>query len=183
MKTKAKQRGIVLIVVLIMLAIFTVIVVSMLTGSNINFKIAGNQQNRIEAKQSASNAIESYISNPANFAIPLPEGNTEFGSDFNGDGSDDMVAVVAPPTCLSSEPIKQSELDVADPADAQCLGTAQNSSSGVLTDDSAALQGNSWCAKMTWDVGATVSDARTNTEVEIHQGVYLREVIGTPCLN
>ena len=43
MKTKAKQRGIVLIVVLIMLAIFTVIVVSMLTGSNINFKIAGNQ--------------------------------------------------------------------------------------------------------------------------------------------
>lgn len=178
-----KQQGVVLIVVLIMLAIFSVIVVSMLSGSNINFKIAGNQQHRLEAKNSARNAIESYISNSANFAFPLPSKDTLFGSDFNGDGADDMVAVVAPPTCLSSEPIKQVELDVADPADAQCLGTAQSGSAGILSDDGAALQGNSWCAKMTWDVSAAVNDAKTNTEIVMHQGVYLREIIGTPCLN
>ena len=85
-----RQSGLVLIVVLVMLGIFSIIIVSMLSGSNINFKIAGNQQYHIESKNAASNAIESFVSNPANFAIPLPDGNTEFGSDFNGDGSDEV---------------------------------------------------------------------------------------------
>lgn len=178
-----RQSGLVLIVVLVMLGIFSIIIVSMLSGSNINFKIAGNQQYHIESKNAASNAIESFVSNPANFAIPLPDENTEFGSDFNGDGSDDMVAVVAPPTCLSTDPIKQVELDVADPADAQCLGTGKSNTSGVLTDDDVALQGNSWCTKMRWDIAATVGDAKTESRLQMHQGVYLREVIGTPCLN
>ncbi len=183
MKVVRFQSGAVLLVALVMLGIFSIIVVSMLGGSNINFKIAGNQQYHVEAKSAASNAIEAFVSNSANFAIPLPDKNTLFDNDFNGDGKVDMVAVVAPPLCLNTAPIKQRELDVADPADAQCLGTGQGSSGGVLTDDSAALQGNSWCTKMSWDIAATVGDANTASRVEMHQGVYLREVIGTPCLN
>lgn len=177
------QRGLVLIVVLVMLGIFSVIVVSMLGGSNINFRIAGNQQYHIESKSAARHAIESFISNPANFAIPLPAGNTEFSNDFNGDGKTDLVAVVAPPSCLSTDPIKQVELDVSDPADAQCLGTGKGVAGGVLTDDGAALQGNSWCTKMRWDIAANVSDGKTGSHLAMHQGIYLREVIGTPCLN
>ncbi len=183
MKTARSQSGVVLIVALVMLGIFSVIVVSMLRGSNINFKIAGNQQYHLEAKHAASNAIEAFLSNPANFAIPLPDEDTEFSHDFNGDGKVDMVAVVAPPTCLNTTPIKQPELDVSDPSDAQCLGSGQLGGGGVLSDDGAAAQGNSWCTKMNWDVVASVGDAKTDSRIEMHQGVYLREVIGTPCPN
>ncbi|GAA4103565.1 pilus assembly PilX N-terminal domain-containing protein [Zhongshania borealis] len=177
-----QQRGVVLIVVLIMLGVFSVIVVSMIGGSNINFKIAGNQQYRMEAKMAARNGVESYISNPANFALPLPTSDAFVNSDFNGDGVADMIAVVAPPDCLRAVPILQSALDVADPHDAQCLGSAQQNNSGLFHASGASSAGNSWCSKMTWDVGARVSDAKTGVDVAMHQGVYLRAIIGTTCL-
>lgn len=177
-----RQSGVVLIVVLIMLAVFSVIVFSMVSGSNINFKIAGNQQYRMEAKSAARNGIEAYISNPANFELPLPQNNAIQGSDFNGDGVDEMSAIIPPPDCLRAKPIKMAELDVANPADAQCLGTAQSSNPGILSDGGNA-SGNSWCTKMTWDVRANVSDNTTGAGVTMHQGVYLRAIIGTPCLN
>lgn len=178
-----RQSGVVLIVVLIMLAVFSVIVFSMVSGSNINFKIAGNQQYRMEAKSAARNGIEAYISNPANFELPLPEDNAIQGSDFNGDGVDEMSAIIPPPDCLRAKPIKMAELDVAKPVDAQCLGTAQSSNSGLLSDGSSSGNGNSWCTKMTWDVRAYVSDNTTGAGVTMHQGVYLRAIIGTPCLD
>tara|TARA_R110001599_G_scaffold57562_4_gene158160 strand:- start:1149 stop:1712 length:564 start_codon:yes stop_codon:yes gene_type:complete len=177
-----QQRGVVLIVVLIMLGVFSVIVVSMIGGSNINFKIAGNQQYRMEAKMAARNGVESYISNPANFALPLPTSDAYVNSDFNGDGVADMIAVVAPPNCLRAVPILQSALDVADPHDAQCLGSAQQNNSGLFHASGSSGAGNSWCSKMTWDVGARVSDAKTGVDVAMHQGVYLRAIIGTTCL-
>ncbi len=176
------QHGVVLIVVLIMLGVFSVIVVSMIGGSNINFKIAGNQQYRMEAKMAARNGVESYISNPANFALPLPTSNAYVNSDFNGDGVADMVAVVAPPDCLRAVPILQSELDVTDPHDAQCVGSAQQSNSGIFYAAGSSGTGNSWCSKMTWDVGAKVNDAKTGVDLAMHQGVYLRAIIGTTCL-
>ncbi|MFB8831149.1 hypothetical protein ACE0DR_21875 [Azotobacter sp. CWF10] len=55
-----------------MLGILTLIVAAMVNSSNINFRIAGNQQYRSEALLTAQNAIEEYISNEANFTIPLP---------------------------------------------------------------------------------------------------------------
>ncbi|WP_373081914.1 hypothetical protein [Zhongshania sp.] len=176
------QRGVVLIVVLIMLGVFSVIVVSMIGGSNINFKIAGNQQYRMEAKLAARNGVESYISNPANFALPLPTSNAYVNSDFNGDGVADMVAVVAPPECLRAVPILQAELDVTDPQDAQCVGSAQQSNSGLFYASGSSPTGNSWCSKMTWDVGAAVNDTKTGVALAMHQGVYLRAIIGTTCL-
>lgn len=178
-----RQSGVVLIVVLIMLAVFSVIVFNMVSGSNINFKIAGNQQYRMEAKSAARNGIEAYISNSANFELPLPQENAIQGSDFNGDGVDEMSAVIPPPECLRAKPIKMAELDVASPADAQCLGTGQSSNPGILSDGGSSGSGNSWCAKMTWDVRANVSDNTTGANVVMHQGVYLRAIIGTPCLN
>lgn len=177
-----RQSGVVLIVVLIMLAVFSVIVFSMVSGSNINFKIAGNQQYRMEAKSAARNGIEAYISNPANFAQPLPDADANIGSDFNGDGVDEMTAVVPPPDCLRTSAIKQAELDVADPVDAQCLGTTQDANPGLLTEGGSSSKGNSWCTKMTWNVRANVTDSNTSASIEMNQGVYVRAIIGTPCL-
>lgn len=181
-KERAQQRGVVLIVVLIMLGVFSVIVVSMLSGSNINFRIAGNQQYRLEAKYAARNAVEAYIGNPANFALPIPTETSYTGSDFDGDGVDDMVAAVAPPECLRALPILFSELDVADPDDAQCFGSASGQNTGILLDAGTKPGGGSWCTRMSWNVTAQVADERTAAALEMHQGVYLRAIIGTSCL-
>jgi Tfp pilus assembly protein PilX len=177
------QRGVVLVVTLIMLGIFTVIVVGMVTTSNINFKVAGNQQYRLEAKSAARNAVEAYISNAANFQLPLPTVSTEMASDFNGDGTVDMTATVAPPDCIRSVPIMMAELDVTDEDDAQCYGTTQNANPGILNSGAIASTGSSWCSRMNWDVAAVVADTTTGASIEMHQGVYLRTLIGTPCLN
>ena len=179
---RVKQSGVVLIVVLIMLGVFSVIVVSMLSGSNINFKIAGNQQYRQEAKFAARNAIESYISNPANFALPIPTVNSYIASDFDGDGVSDMTATVLPPDCLRTRPIQIAELDITDEDDAQCFGSGLSQNAGVLTDSGGAATGNSWCSKMSWDVEAQVADGVTGAAIEMHQGVFLRAIIGTTCL-
>lgn len=176
------ERGVVLIVVLIMLGVFSIIVVSMTGGSNINFRIAGNQQYRMEAKLTARNAVESYISNEANFALPLPTSDTYVVSDFDGDGTAEMTATVAPPDCLSINPIKHLDLDQTVKADRDCTGSGKLTNSGNFTDTSAALSGNSWCNKMNWDVSASVTDTATGVDLDMSQGVFLRAPKGTPCL-
>lgn len=176
-----QQRGVVLIVVLIMLGVFSVIVASMLTSSNVNFKIAGNQQYRVEAKLAASNALETYISNPANFSLPLPTTNSNIQSDFDGNGVADMVAVVPPPSCLRIAPVLRSELSY--PKDKDCIRTAQDIDANIFRDEEGvATVTNSGCVKMTWDVQANVTDTVTGTNLEMHQGVYLRAALGTTCL-
>lgn len=176
----SRQQGAVLIVVLVMLGILTVIVAAMVNTSNINFRIAGNQQYRAEARLAAQNGIETYISNEANFTIPLPTAAIPIATDLDGDGVDDFVASVSPPVCLRSIPIKLTELNVTKVDDASCYGSGAAQESGLLSD--AAATGNSWCSKMMWDVQSTVDDtAVTGASIEVHQGVYLRALLGTPC--
>jgi hypothetical protein len=179
----SRQRGVVLIVVLIMLGIFSVIVVSMIGGSNINFKIAGNQQYRMEAKAAARQAIESYVSNPGNFSLPLPTGSSVIGSDFNGDGVVDMSGSVPPPNCLRSAPVMRAELNERNTADRDCFRTIQTVGGNIFSDTTGTASVlKSGCVKMTWDVAATVNDTVTGAQVEMHQGIYLRASEGTTCI-
>ncbi|MBB5188030.1 MAG: Tfp pilus assembly protein PilX [Zhongshania aliphaticivorans] len=179
-KSARSQAGVVLIVVLIMLGVFSIIVVSMLSGSNINFKIAGNQQFRFEARTAAKAALESYISNSANFAIPVPEINATYSFDLNGNGNDDITANVLPPKCLRSLPIKLLALKTSNPKDDQCWKSGQKPETGIFTDE--VLSGNSDCSEITWDVQAEVKDAVTSAEITMHQGLYLRANVGTNCI-
>ncbi|MDF1691183.1 MAG: PilX N-terminal domain-containing pilus assembly protein [Zhongshania sp.] len=176
------QRGVVLVVVLIMLGVFSVIVVSMIGGSNINFKIAGNQQYRMEAKLAARHALETYVSNPNNFALPLPTGTSAIDVDFNGDGVADMSAAVPPPTCLRTAPVMRSELKERNVKDRDCFKSVQTVGGNIFSDTSGtAAVLKSGCVKMTWDTLATVNDNVTGAAVEMHQGVYLRAGEGTTC--
>jgi hypothetical protein len=179
-KDLSRQQGAVLVVVLVMLGILTIIVAAMVNSSNINFRIAGNQQYRAEAQLTAQNAIETYISNEANFIIPLPTAEISIPTDLDGDGVNEYTAVVSPPVCLRSIPIKLTELDIKRADDASCYGSGAVQESGLLTGGVAS--GNSWCSRMMWDVQSKVDDAAlTGASVEVHQGIYLRTLLGTPC--
>ena len=180
------QRGAVLVIVLVMVGIFMVIVTSLVASSSINFRIAGNQQYRMEAKSAARNAVEAFISNPDNFSIPLPQGNSIFDFNFNGvldAGGDpvvDMSASVAPPVCTKSEAIGVNELDTTKAEDVQCIGSAR-STPGIIGGSGPQGNADSWCARMNWEVNASVADEATGAEMEMAQGLSMRAVIGTPC--
>ncbi|RNL60044.1 type IV pilus modification PilV family protein [Zhongshania marina] len=179
---KKQQAGVVLIIVLIMLGVFSVIVLSMVGGSNLNFKIAGNQQYRMEAKLAARHALETYISNPNNFTSASPKTTSVIEVDFNGDGVADMAASVPPPTCLRSAPVLRSELDERNKKDRDCFRTVQAIGGNVFSDTTGiAAVLKSGCVKMTLDTLATVTDNVTGADIEMHQGVYLRAAEGTSC--
>ncbi len=176
------QRGAVLVIVLIMVGIFMVIVTSLVASSSINFRIAGNQQYRMEAKSAAKNALEAYISNPANFGPTPPTAAKTYEFNFNGDtnGVSDMSATIAPPVCATSRPIPQSELDLDDPDDAQCAGSVV-SAQGMIGASGSVSSAASWCSNVNWQITAAVDDAATGVELAMVQGISMRATTGTPC--
>ncbi|WP_372750234.1 pilus assembly protein [Litorivivens sp.] len=180
------QRGAVLVIVLIMVGIFMVIVTSLVASSSINFRIAGNQQYRMEAKSAAKNALEAYVSNPANFGPSPPTAAKTYEFNFNGDTDSsgnpviDMRATVPPPVCATSKPIPQSELDLDDPDDAQCAGSVV-STQGMIGASGSVGAGASWCSNVKWQISAEVDDAATGVALAMVQGISMRATTGTPC--
>lgn len=181
---RSSHSGAVLVIVLIMVGIFMIIVTSLVATSNINFRIAGNQQYRMEAKVAARNALEAYLSNDANFISP-PLASITYPFNFNGDtqnGEDvyDMSATVAPAVCTLSQPISQVLLVLTDPDDAQCAGGVQKNQ-GIIGASGPASSSASWCSNMNWQVTSAVDDQATNVALAMIQGIAVRAATGTPC--
>lgn len=183
----SKSRGAILIIVLVMVGIFMVIVTGMVATSNINFRIAGNQQYQLEAKTAARNSIEAFISNGANFALPLLTSATVFTFNLDGDVDasgndiDDISASIAPPVCTRSEPIGVNELDPSSADDVQCLGSGAGQNTGIISSGGVSGSGDSWCSRMNWEVESVVDDVNTGAAVSMNQGLFMRAIIGTPC--
>jgi len=174
-----RQAGMVLVTALIMLVVLTLLVVTGINMTNVNTKIAYNMQIKDEAQDATQRVIEQAISNPANFTAPLPA-PAAVGVDIDNDGSADYSVTAATPACLSSTPLKQSQLDASNPSDIPCFGTSALQNSGIV--GGAVSRGDSLCAQTTWDVSASYADpAGTGLNVVTHQGINIRVVAGTSC--
>lgn len=170
-----RERGAVLAVMLVLLGVLTVIVATLVSTSNVNFRIAGNQQYRYEAKLAAQHAIEEYISSAANFTSS-PPASSAVGLDLDGDGTNEYTATAVASTCVSTVRVKPAELNVANAADRTCFNS-QNLQiwiEGVLPPESN-------CQNMVWDVSSSVNDATTGAQVELHQGIAQRAKIDVSC--
>lgn len=143
------QRGVALIVGLIMLVIISLVIVGAFSLSATNAKSVGNMQVREEALAAANQAVEVLIS--SNFTVAM---NTNtFTVDINKDGTTDYVVNTAVPTCIRA--VKASD---AKPSDVE-LGPSMSGGVDWLTD---------------WDIDATVSDAATGASVRVRQGVRVK---------
>lgn len=160
-----KQRGVVLIISLIMLLAVTLMVV---TASNVvrtNLQIVNNIESREQARTAAVSAIEEAISSDrftsspgAVFDVSCEQANRKC-YDFNADGVTDVRVDLAEPSCVSVIPKKNSELDVfASPKLATCFLPK------VVY---------SMCAGSIWEFEATATDAVTGAEVTVRQGVSI----------
>jgi hypothetical protein len=160
-----RQRGATLLVALIMLVVLTLFVVSAISSSNTNLRIAGNMQIQNESAAAAQQAIEQVISSIA-FTTSTTAQNIPV--DVNNDGTAEYTVTVQP-VCLSSVPIRNSELDPNNPSDLSCMGSGFG-------------QPISMCYKQQWDIQATVRDSHGASVAEPqHQGVFVRVPADTAC--
>ncbi len=109
-----RQRGVALVVALIMLLAVTLIAVSASNLVQSNLKIVQNMESRDMVRSAAHSALEEAISSgrfmaspDAMFAVSCEVDNQRC-YDFNGDGTDDVTVAVAAPTCVVVQPIKNS---------------------------------------------------------------------------
>lgn len=156
---RARQRGAVLIIALIMLVMITLFVLSVMNMAGMNLRVAGNTQARSESVAAAQQAIEFVAS--TNFTATPPAAST-VNVDINGDGTTDYSVAVDAPTCLQTVPIKQTDPGI-DPTDPRYTGCFMGGGSAI-----------SLCANSMWDVKANVNDSGatgTGTNVSVHQGL------------
>ena len=181
----AAQRGMALVVGLILLALMTVMAI---TGFNIgrtSLDIVGNMQSRQSVIFAANSAIQEAISTTrlfqspgAVFLNPCAGANTRC-FDVNGDDTDDIMVSLATPTCVQSQTIPNAALKLNDPNDAACAtGAAQTfGTEGTLT-------GSSLCAGSVWEIVATATDLITEASVTVTEGASIRvstDDVGTSC--
>lgn len=175
----ARQRGITLVVGLIMLVILTLMAIAAFHMGSSQTAIVGNAQHRSEATDAAQQAIDTVL-NSSNFmvnpAAAIPAGNCTGGAantlcvDVNGDGVGDVTVTLAPqPKCISGAPINANTLDFSKPEDLACAAGSQQAF-GVQ----GAAAGNSLCANSNWEITAAAADSATNTKVTVVQGVSAR---------
>lgn len=187
----SRQRGITLIVSMIMLMLITMLAISSFRLGSGNLQIVGNMQQRSQTLSAAQSAIEQVVSNP-NFsatpanAVPAPctdavgakQPNTAC-VDVNGDGSTDVTVAVGStrstgvwqttPCVQQVKPVTNANLDLSRAEDASCaIGVGQTF--GVAGSAS----GNSMCNEMLWDVEAVASDATQGASATVAAGVRVR---------
>ena len=143
-KTPRLQRGVTLIVGLIMLVMITLLVAGAFTLSSSNLKSVGNMQVREEAVAAANLAVEQVISSPFTDA-PVDQ---EINVDIDKNGSTDYTVTVLAPRCIKA-------LSAIAPKKCQI--------------DPLLLCTSGWNTE--WDIDAQVTDAASGGAVRVRQGV------------
>ena len=164
-KGQRGQRGITLFVALVMLVMVTLLAVSSFRVSNTNLKVIASTQGKGEATAAAQAAIEQIISSAAFAGDPALIGSTPVNVDLTGDGTIEYVVQMSPkPTCLKSRPTDPSTLDISNPNDRACFGSA------IVGQVTTAAS----CADTIWEVSARAKDNVTSAETVVRQGVSMR---------
>lgn len=164
MKTLRHQRGMTLLVSLIMLVVLTMFAITAIRTGNIGFKIVGNQQAQKLMEAAAQQAVEQVISNLANFdpvTVVAPSTTVTQRVCINTNSGDAPVAI-PPATCASG-----TQVDV-EPV--RCIST-KRSQYDSLTQPMATFDN-------VWEIVATVTDTFTGAKATYHQGVKIRMLSG-----
>lgn len=194
MNHSRRDRGMVLIIVMLFLVLVTMLSISAFRSSTTNLRATNNMMVRQEAIAAAQAAIETTMSSQAEFELtPNAVARTE-NVDIDEDGTNDYAVTVMPAqTCskirwlLVSEFPRNAATGLPTEAWVKCDtgagGHAVGSGSGgpgLIESDTSpvAVSGRSYCVDVLWNVGANIADARTGTTVQVNQGVSIPYSVG-----
>jgi Tfp pilus assembly protein PilV len=173
----ARQRGVALYVVLVLMLVLAWFAISVSRISGQQLQLVGNSQAEHQAIVSAQRAIDSTISSSEFSKEPAAVASVAIQTDVDGDGTPDFTAKLTPqPSCIRVRPIKTMELDVSKAGDRACLQSSGASGNLIAIPGVPVGAGDSLCAASEWDVAAAASDTITKTSVTVHQGVTVRLV-------
>jgi Tfp pilus assembly protein PilX len=103
-KPIARQRGMAMVIGMIMLVLLTLLVVSAINSSSVNLRITGNMQAQDEARAMAQQAIERVLGVKANFyPTPTAQAATNYYADNNTSGNAVYSVAVSAPVCKGGE--------------------------------------------------------------------------------
>jgi len=183
-----RQRGVVMVVGLIMLVLMTLMALTTLNLGKSSLQIVGNMQLRKQVLAAAQEAIEDavsttrmFLSPTAIYTNPCAGANTKC-IDIDGDGHPDLTVALTPtPTCVKAQIIKNAfmNLNLNDTNDQACV-LSTNQTFGVAGSSTA----NSLCSDTVWQVRAEASDNVTQAKVSVTEGVAVRvgsDVVATYC--
>jgi len=171
------QRGVTLIIALILLVALAMLSAWAFNGSEMNMRVVGNSQARQEVVTAAQAAIELTISSPAFSVDPVAVAASAIPIDIDGDANPDyQVQLTPPPSCYRIRVLKVNELDPANAGDRVCLGSSASPNPGIETAGSTPPTGDSLCADSEWNLRGVVNDPRTNASAAVNQGVAIRSL-------
>jgi len=175
-RTRPLQRGMTLIVVLILLTGLGLMAALGVRSGFTNLRAVGNTQSRQEVLAAAQTAVERTISTPEFSEKPAAVAANPIAIDVDGDGkADEQVRLTPVPACYNFRVVKQAELDGDVEADRVCMrGTAGNNAGIEATT---LPNGDSLCADSEWNVRAMVDSPATGARAVVNQGVAMRGVI------
>lgn len=169
-----RQRGVSLLIALILLAAITFLSLSAFNSSTTNLRAVGNTEARQEARAAAQAAIDLTISNTLFTTDPVAVAAAPVDIDIDGDGLVDYQPVLQPPpACTRVVALRMNDLDPAVPADLACMGSG-NQRHGIESDGAVIEAGKSLCANSEWLIRAQTSDPRTGVQVALNQGIGVR---------
>lgn len=180
------QRGVALIVSLVLLVVALGLVLSLWTSVRATADITSNAQQRDQAQAAAEQTVEAAVNSPllttsptTVFTSPCGQPNT-LCYDANSDGTADVAAVLTPtPSCVKASAVPLARLEVSKQADELCV-VQQGQSFGVA----AAANSNSVCASTVWNVRAVATDSTTGATATVAQGIGVRvrtQDMGSSC--
>ena len=173
----SRQRGVTLVIALIMLVLLMMSGVAAFNLSRNNTEATGNVQYRMETTAAATATIEDvisktdFIANPAAALSGSGCGTTNTANtncyDVTGDGVPDISVALTPAPCVKkAQAIKNAAF--TDPSDACVVGTKQSLGVAGTSND------NSLCSDTLWEVTAVATDAVTSAKSTITSGVTVR---------
>lgn len=172
--TPQRERGMTLLVAMIILMMITLLAVSAYRVSNTNLKIVGSMQGRQEGQSAAQAVIEQVISSLQFTRSPGGVAAAHWGIDMSGDGKEDYDVKLSPqPRCLRTAPVVLGAKIAA--ADLPCVGSAVLGKAHL----------SAYCSDTIWEITATTQDKLTGANTTVRQGVAVRVAVddaGSSCI-
>ena len=161
---RAPERGMTMVISLIMLIVITLFVVSMVRLSNTNALVVGNMQAQKAVEAEAQQAIEVAMNNFVFFEDAIAETGQWASSSAQYLTYATLWTSYKPTAAGSTPPATQSSpIRIYRP---QCLhyepAAGYSAISGVAPQDTY------------WDMKVTAADSFTGSTTEVHQGVQMR---------
>jgi hypothetical protein len=165
------QRGVALVIGMVILIVMTLVLLSAVTLSTGNLKAVSNAQFRDAALAAANLAVEQVVST----AFMNAPGDVRVAVDIDQDGICDYTVDVPAPTCTRWTIPTSGHLDPSNPDDHPCF-------SGNRIGELGAGPAGSVCADTLWEVRAQVvdpgtgraADPITGAAVTVNQGIRVR---------